>query len=170
MSFKYREIAEILKVIDASDCDELMLETAGMRLVVRRQGAAARVDELIVTSPPATRPRGSCGHSDEGRENAAVEARHTEVSSQIGPCSDGTIEVRAPMVGTFYRAPSPTETPFVEKGDRVKPGQALGLIEVMKLFTTIEATIAGRIKEIPAENATLVEYGQVLFVIEPESS
>ena len=73
----------------------------------------------------------------------------------------------APMVGTFYRAPSPDAPPFVEVGSVVRQGQPLCLIEVMKLFTTINSDVAGRVVQIGAENGELVEYGRTLFVIEP---
>ena len=71
------------------------------------------------------------------------------------------------MVGTFYRAASPKDPPFVEIGTVIKPGQPLCLIEVMKLYTTIEAKQAGKIVDIPAISGALVEYDQVLFVIQP---
>ena len=71
------------------------------------------------------------------------------------------------MVGTFYRAPSPNAAPFVEVGSAVRKGDPLCLIEVMKLFTTIAAEHEGRIVQIGAENTELVEYGRMLFVIEP---
>ena len=71
------------------------------------------------------------------------------------------------MIGTFYRARSPGEPPFVKVGDEVQMGDPLCLIEVMKLYTTIEAQHAGHIAEIGAENGVLVEYDQLLFVIEP---
>lgn len=77
------------------------------------------------------------------------------------------IEVVAPMVGTFYRAASPDAPPFVEIGSTVRKGEPLCLIEVMKLFTTIKGEHDGRIVQIGAENAELVEYGRTLFVIEP---
>ena len=75
--------------------------------------------------------------------------------------------VTAPMVGTFYRCPTPEEPPFVEPGSEVESGAPLCLVEVMKLFTTIYAPCAGTVREVRAEDAELVEYGQVLFVIEP---
>ena len=75
--------------------------------------------------------------------------------------------MRAPMVGTFYRSPSPGAPPFVEVGSRVRKGDALCIVEVMKLFTTIAAERDGTIAEIGAENAALVEYGQMLFVMKP---
>ena len=71
------------------------------------------------------------------------------------------------MVGTFYRAPSPDAPPFVEIGTVVQPGQPLCIIEVMKLFTTINSEYAGRVVQIGAEVGDLVEYGRTLFVIEP---
>ena len=77
------------------------------------------------------------------------------------------MEVTAPMVGTFYRSPSPDAPPFVEIGTVVQPGQPLCIIEVMKLFTTINSEFAGRVAQIAAEVGDLVEYGRTLFVIEP---
>jgi biotin carboxyl carrier protein len=71
------------------------------------------------------------------------------------------------MVGTFYRRPAPQEPAYVEMGDTVRQGDPICIIEVMKLFTTIEAPVAGRIVEIGAENEDLVQLDQVLFVIDP---
>jgi acetyl-CoA carboxylase biotin carboxyl carrier protein len=71
------------------------------------------------------------------------------------------------MVGTFYRASSPTAEPYVSEGDLVKEGQILCIIEAMKLMNEIEAKVAGRIVKILVENAQSVEYGQALFLIEP---
>lgn len=166
MSLTYCEVAQILKLIDASDCDELELELEGVRLVVRRRGSA-RVDELsgihpsMDPVPTAARVR----NEDADSGQAGVEVEVAAASDQTR--SDGQIEVRAPMVGTLYLGPSPDEPPFVEQGDHVERGAPLCLIEVMKLFTTIESMVAGRITEILADDATLVEYSQPLFVIDP---
>ncbi len=77
--------------------------------------------------------------------------------------------VRSPMVGTFYRAPSPDAPPFVEEGDSVRKGQTLCIIEAMKMMNEIEAEVAGRIVRILCENAQAVEYGQPLMVVEVEA-
>lgn len=74
-------------------------------------------------------------------------------------------KMKAPLVGTFYNAPSPEETPFVQVGDAVKKGQVLGIIEAMKLMNEIESEYDGVIEEIPVSNGQMVEYGQTLFVI-----
>ena len=154
MSLTYDEIAEIIKLIDSSSCDELVVETGDIKLVVRRSGVppAATAEYVergsapVTVSPPARKARSAA---------PKVEA------------AAGQIEVTAPMVGTFYRAPSPEAPPSVEIGSVVGEGDALCLIEVMKLFTTIQSEVAGRIVQIGAENSELVEYGRALFVIEP---
>lgn len=168
MPLSYKEIAEILKIIDASDCEELVVEMDDFRLVVRRGGAGGGVE---------------ASYSDgQGRLSGAAEAFESGMAQPAraepgdaragGDATDaarpeGMILVHAPMMGTFYRAASPQDPPFVEIGDKVAPGDPLCLIEVMKLFTTIDAEQAGRIVEIGAENEAMVEHDQVLFVIDP---
>ena len=156
MSLTYDEIAEIVKLIDSSSCDELIVETGDMKLVVRRNGA------------PAASPTAAPGET--GAPAASVvpkpAIRETRPALMV-EAGAGQVEVTAPMVGTFYRAPTPDAPPFVEVGAVVGEGQPLCLIEVMKLFTTINAEVAGRIVQIGAENSELVEYGRTLFVIEP---
>jgi len=82
--------------------------------------------------------------------------------------SPALVTVEAPMVGTFYRAPSPTADPYVQEGDAVKEGQVLCIIEAMKLMNEIESKVAGRIARILVENGHAVEYGQPLFLIDPQ--
>jgi acetyl-CoA carboxylase biotin carboxyl carrier protein len=90
-----------------------------------------------------------------------------EVGTPAAEAADNLVAVEAPMVGTFYRAPRPDAAPFVNVGDTVKEGQALCIIEAMKLMNEIEAKVAGRIAKILVENAQPVEYGQPLFLVEP---
>lgn len=80
---------------------------------------------------------------------------------------EGMIEIKSPMVGTFYRAPSPGAKPYVEIGDALKPGDVVCIIEAMKLMNEIKAEVGGKISEILVENGQPVEFGQVLFVLEP---
>lgn len=162
MSLTFKDVAEIIKIVDASSCDELIVEIAGAKIVVRRNGRAgepspppsASIPPRPESAPPAAMPPGAA---------PAAAGPNVERTAR----SDGRIEVRSPMVGTFYRAPSPKDAPFVEVGTVVKPGDPLCLVEVMKLYTTITADRAGRIAEILPANAQLVEYDQVLFVMEP---
>ena len=162
MSLTYDEIAEIIKLIDSSSCDELVVETGDIKLVVRRHGASAGAAAEYVehgSAPVAV--------SAAAPRKARAAAPKVAAADAADATAAGQIEVAAPMVGTFYRAPSPEARAFVDVGDVVGVGDALCLIEVMKLFTTINAEVAGRIVQIGAENGELVEYGRTLFVIEP---
>ena len=167
MALSYREVAEILKIIDASACDELILELEGTKIVVRRgeTGNGGAGAGMAGDSPSVDVDSGS---STTGTSAAAASAAPvTKQAAGEQRREDGLVEIRAPMVGTFYRAPSPAESPFVKVGDEVQMGDPLCLIEIMKLYTTIEAQHPGRVAEIDADNGTLVEYDQLLFVIEP---
>jgi acetyl-CoA carboxylase biotin carboxyl carrier protein len=160
VSLTYDEIAEIIKLIDSSSCDELVVETGDIKLVVRRNGASAGAAPVERGSAPVT-------VSAAAPRKARAAAPKVAVAAAADATAAGQIEVPAPMVGTFYRAPSPEAKAFVDVGDVVGVGDPLCLIEVMKLFTTINAEVAGRIVQIGAENGELVEYGRTLFVIEP---
>ena len=157
MSLRFDDIAEILKIIDSSACNEVVVETGDVRLVVRRNGAAG---QPTVTLNDRPLPHAPTAAAVQAAAKAAAAPHQIETTA-------GQIEVAAPMVGTFYRAPSPEAPPFVELGTVVKAGQPLCLIEVMKLFTTINCEVSGRIAQIGADNGELVEYGRTLFVIEP---
>lgn len=153
----YKEVGEILTIIDSSSCDEFVLETKDVKLVVRRRGG--RSDPSEIDAPSVTAARSESADSG-GMTTAHASARTAP------PAAAGAEVVRAPMVGTFYRASSPDEAPFVEVGTRVKQGDPLCMIEVMKLFTTVHSDADGVIQDIGAENGQLVEFGQVLFNIE----
>jgi acetyl-CoA carboxylase biotin carboxyl carrier protein len=174
LALSYDEIAEILKIIDASSCDELVVDTGDVKLVVRRNsaGAAQRIDDLAAAPPAvtgATLPPIAASVVAEGPQNAANAAVKAAAKPAVKVAAQGPnqLEIVAPMVGTFYRASAPDAPPFVEIDSVVRKGQPLCLIEVMKLFTTIASEVDGRVVQIGAENGELVEYGQTLFVIEP---
>jgi acetyl-CoA carboxylase biotin carboxyl carrier protein len=160
VSLSYDDIAEILKIIDGSSCDELIVETGDLKLVVRRNGAGNAYSPSQDSVAPVANPTSP--------QQTATDARLANPGPRQPPAkAPHQIEVTAPMVGTFYRAPSPEAPPFVDIGQHVRKGDALCLIEVMKLFTTIASEHDGRIVQIGADNAELVEYGRTLFVIEP---
>jgi acetyl-CoA carboxylase biotin carboxyl carrier protein len=160
LSLRYEEIAEILKAIDSSSCDELVVETGDVRIVVRRNGATgapAPIREVSARTAAIT-----AAPTDFAWPVSATSASTTPIEASVDQ-----VVITAPMVGTFYRAPSPDAPPFVEIGHTVQKGQAVCVIEVMKLFTTINAEHDGRVVQIGAQNGDLVEFGQTLFVIEP---
>lgn len=140
---KLEEIRELLKLLKESDVTEFSLESAGMKLTIRKgshPGSAGEAPARLESPPPVA---------------AAPPAAPQEE----------LYTVKAPMVGTFYRAPAPDAPPYVQVGDRVEKGQVLCIIEAMKLMNEIEAEVAGEIVDILVENAQPVEYGQPLFLI-----
>lgn len=156
MRLGYDQISEILKIIDSSSCEEFVLETGDIKLVLRRRSAEGLAPHSFAEAPVHASP------TMPPPPAAAMQRRPEAPTSH-----EGLDVVRAPMVGIFYRSPSPGAPPFVAVGSRVKKGDALCIVEVMKLFTTIAAERDGTIVEIGVENAALVEYGQMLFVMKP---
>lgn len=152
MALSFKEVADILQIIDSSECEEVIVEVEGTRIVVRRGGAAAPA-----TSVPGTQEPTGAEISQSTEPKAA---RSTKIA-----VDDTLTFVRSPMVGTFYHCPAPGEPPFVDVGAAVKKGDPLCLIEVMKLYTTIEAPADGVIAAVHAEDNTLVEFDQILFAI-----
>lgn len=155
MVLTYKDVAEILKIIDASELEEVVIELEGLRLVVRRGNPhGGPLQSSAVPGPQAAKPRLPRGIG--------------QTRAEVTP-AEGHVAVRAPMVGSFYRRPSPDAPPFVEVGTRVKAGDPLCLIEVMKLYTTISAPDDGVIEAIAAEDASPVEFDQLLFAIAPDA-
>jgi acetyl-CoA carboxylase biotin carboxyl carrier protein len=147
------DVREILRLIDESKLDELRIETPEFKLHVLRGGRATPPDEQRA---PAEEPA-----------ERAPEASASAVSASAAAARDGACTIEAPMLGTFYRAEAPGAAPFVDVGTEVDPGTVVCLIEVMKMMNSIQAGVAGKIVEICAENAQLVEYGAPLFRVEP---
>ncbi len=141
-----RRLAALLGELGLS---EVEVESANVRVRVQRSAAPTPTPAPISSTAPAA----------GGDERPPV----------ADTASPALITVEAPMVGTFYRASSPTADPYVQEGDVVKEGQVLCIIEAMKLMNEIESKIGGRVARILAENAHAVEYGQPLFLIDPQS-
>jgi acetyl-CoA carboxylase biotin carboxyl carrier protein len=162
MEWTEKQILETLRFIEESDYDEVKLETENFRLHVRKSGAPASVPgtrTIGLTAgalPPASTTKPS-------KPEPSVVASPTEDAT----IPAGMIAIRAPMVGTFYRAPAPHLPPFVEEGASVKTEDTVCLIEVMKLFNTIKAGVSGKVVRILADNAATVRRDEVLMIIEP---
>jgi oxaloacetate decarboxylase alpha subunit len=139
-------IREIVRIVQDSGVGEVTIEEAGMRVSVRR-------------TPDPIEPVLAAAGGD-----AATEEEGLTTPEASG---DGVVRVEAPMVGTFYRAPQPGAPPFVEEGDAVGPGQTLCILEAMKLMNEVKADIEGVVRAIHVGNAEPVEFGQLLFELEP---
>jgi acetyl-CoA carboxylase biotin carboxyl carrier protein len=157
MDLSYDDVQQILKIIDASSVEELRLEIGDLKLVVRKRGARAEVAETSADPPPAA----------PAREAVAAAAPAPAVPARQRRAAEGEFEVKAPMVGTFYRAPRPGAPPFVEVDSEVGPDDVVCIIEVMKLMNSITTGRRGRVVDILVENAQLVEFGQPIMIIAP---
>jgi len=154
-----KELRQILQALVEHGVSELTLETPDYKLTVRRGGEAqaVAVPQVIPAPIPAPAPV-----AEPAPAPVPVEAPKPQEEG-----CPGCVEVRAPIVGTFYRAPAPDAPPYVKEGDRVEKGQVLCIIEAMKLMNEIESEVSGIVKKILVENGEPVEYGQPLFLIQP---
>ncbi len=155
------DVKEFIRLVSQSEVNELHIETAEMKVKIKK-GAAG--EDSPFKGANGSNSGLAVGEADQAGLPAAGEPR-----TAVGESRANLIEVVAPMVGTFYRSPAPDAPSFVEAGSRVKEGQTLCIIEAMKLMNEIEAECPGEIVEILVENAQPIEYGQVLFLIEPEA-
>ena len=157
-----QEVKELVRLISSTDVSELHLESGHVRITIKRGAmlpAAGLAQPSMVYTPPATLPAPTAnspvsliGHDPMHGEEIAL-AENEEL-------------IVAPMVGTFYSAPAPSEPPFVQEGDDIEPGHPVGIIEAMKMMNTIESELTGRITRVLVQNAQPVEYGQPLMVVQ----
>lgn len=151
---KIDEIKDIVKLMAEYDLTEFKVEADECNLCIRRSVGAVPAAVQAVPVIPAAAP-------------APVAAAPAPAVEAAAPAAaPAGIEVPSPLVGTFYRAPSPDSAPFVQIGDRVTPDTVIGIIEAMKVMNEIKAEKSGVVKAIPAENGQIVEYGQPLLILE----
>ena len=153
-------IESLVRLLDDSSLDSLEIERGGMRVRLAKSPAGGRV----VAPPPAAVPVVPERPPAPPTVAPPPAVEDPAVLKAEGPA---LVEVTSPMVGTFYRAPSPEADPYVSTGDAVSPGDVLCVIEAMKLMNELECETAGRIVEICVANAEPVDYGQLLFRLEP---
>jgi acetyl-CoA carboxylase biotin carboxyl carrier protein len=155
-----KDLKKLLDAVQGADISELTLETGDYKLTVKR-GGAAPVAPAAAPPPPQPAPvQAAAPAPAPAPAPAALAGEAPEVASDL-------VEVTAPIVGTFYAAPSPDAPPYVRVGDKVEPGTVLCIIEAMKLMNEIEAEVAGVVVDVLVRNEEPVEYGQVLFRIKP---
>ena len=162
MNLDHEELHRLLATLAESDIQEFRLEGEDFCLEVKRN-LGSSLD--LIASPKKI----STENIDPPLPQRKIEtssAPSTPPPSVPGSRSD-LVEVTAPMVGTFYRAPGPEEPPFVEIGSKIKVGQAVCILEAMKLMNELESEVSGEIIEILVENGTPVEFGQVLMRVKP---
>jgi acetyl-CoA carboxylase biotin carboxyl carrier protein len=158
---KTTEIRDLIDFIAQSGLNEVDIETKELKLHVKREP-----DQRVMKSsaPVMTAPVAITAQPQQQivQQQAPVKVEKPVVSAAKG------LEIKSPMIGTFYRTSNPDSPPFVSVGDKITKGQTVCIIEAMKLFNEIESEVSGTIVKVMVENASPVEYDQVLFVVEPD--
>jgi acetyl-CoA carboxylase biotin carboxyl carrier protein len=160
MSLTHEDVRKILALLDESEYEEVHIELPDLKLDVRRHAEPGQARPMgRLQKSAAETVRGKAAESRQPTGNRALAQAPQE------PVPEGVTAIRAPMVGTFYRAASPGAKPFVEPGDKVQPEDTVCLLEVMKLFNSLKAGVEGTVDKVLVENAALVAYGQPLILI-----
>lgn len=176
----HEEVDRLLRLIDESHYDEVRLEVGGCKLYVRKTGASGSGQ---ATTPPAWTDARAPNLPERGADvgtgsgdtmtSEPASSRVPETASQAQPQSsgesipEGHVAVRSPLLGAFYRSPSPGSPPFAEPGQKVAAEDTVFLVEVMKLFNSVEAGTAGTVVKYLVGDGELVEHGQAVLLIKP---
>ncbi|HVG43486.1 MAG TPA: acetyl-CoA carboxylase biotin carboxyl carrier protein [Longimicrobium sp.] len=158
----------LIGAVDESGIDSLEISRGGTRIRISKTPPPAPVHAAAPMAAPAHLQMPPT--HDVGLPRAAAPAAASgsaEAPAAAGPPASTLVEIKSPMVGTFYRSPAPEAPSYVEPGSRVARGQTLCILEAMKLMNELESDVAGVVREICVDNGEPVEYGQVLFRIEP---
>lgn len=163
-AMKTTEIRDLIDFISKSGLNEVNIETSELKLSVKREP-----DQKVFKSTPVMAPV-AAAPALAAAPVAVAPAASKPAAASAEPASSGkkTVDIKSPMIGTFYRSGNPDSPPFVSVGDKVSKGQTVCIIEAMKLFNEIESEVSGTIVKVMTENASPVEYDQVLFVVEPD--
>jgi acetyl-CoA carboxylase biotin carboxyl carrier protein len=156
----FEQIKELIELVSERELQGVEIERSGFRLKIDGQSKTP-----VVTVLPASAPPAAAGPASAPAPGAALPAAETAAAAPSASPSAGAHILTSPIVGTFYRSPSPDADSFVEVGARVKKGQVVCIIEAMKLMNEIESDVDGVVVEIFPQNAQAVEFGEPLFAI-----
>ena len=165
-----QKLRMLIKLVEDSKIDELEISRWGKKIRICKNNINGSLPSAASSSPPVFEISPT---SSEEVSPPPVQAPTPQSSPPIPESSESEttalekdlVEIKSPMVGTFYRQPAPDEDPYVEEGDSISPGKVLCIIEAMKLMNEIESDISGTIVKIYIENAAPVEYNQPLFLV-----
>ena len=174
----HEDVKKILELVDQSDSVELLLEYGEFKLHVRKgcaghgnsgllqSRAGISADKSGALSPPADAVASSI--TEASAEVGGTTGQSARNNAAPAALPEGAVPIRAPMLGRFYRASSPSEPPFVEVGSKVSVDDTVGIIEVMKLFNEVKSSVSGTVIEVCTANEGMVEEGDLLLAIQPD--
>lgn len=156
----FKQIQELIKMINKSNIGEVTIEEKGFKLTIRQKEEPA---QHVIAAPVQQAPIAV----QAPVQGPVQQTPSTDKSKATETSGDNYVTIKSPMIGTFYRSSAPGKPSFVEIGDDVSPGKVVCIIEAMKLFNEIESEVKGRIVKVLVEDASPVEYDQPLFLVEP---
>jgi len=160
----FKQIQELIKLINDSNIGEVTIEQKEFRLTIKQK--EEQVTQMVA-GPMQAPVYAQQMPAQQQLPSSQPASSQQEKPKQESTASSNTITIKSPMIGTFYRRPSPDKSNFVEVGDEVSPGKVVCIIEAMKLFNEIESEVKGKVVKILVEDASPVEYDQPLFLVEP---
>ncbi|GGC24567.1 acetyl-CoA carboxylase, biotin carboxyl carrier protein [Parapedobacter defluvii] len=158
MSMDIKQIQDLIKFVAKSGVNEVSIEEEDFKITIKTNQAPTYVTATVPTAPQV-------------QPAATVPAPAAEAPQPTAPKTEDTsnyVTIKSPMIGTFYRSPSPDKPVFVNVGDEITAGKVVCIVEAMKLFNEIESEVSGRIVKILVDDAQPVEYDQPLFLVEPK--
>ena len=164
-----KEIQNLIKFVAKSGASEVDLEMDGVKITIKTPAGDEGKTETIIQQVPvgAPAPAQAAPAPAPAAQPAAPAPAADSGNAKAEESNDNYITINSPMIGTFYRRPSPDKDLFVNVGDSVKEGDIVCIIEAMKLFNEIESEVSGKIVKVLVEDSTPVEYGQPLFLVDP---
>ena len=164
MTLTAKDVAEITRLLEESTFDELYLELDGVKLSLKRNGAARGAAGASAAAPSGASAALGASAMPTGAAAPAAARPTTARGPALAAAADPNLHnVTSPLLGTYYRAPKPGAPPYVEVGSLVEEDTIIGIVEVMKLMNTVRAGVKGRVTEILARDGTLVEYGETVL-------
>lgn len=164
----FKEIQELIRIVSKSDLAEFKMKEADFEISIKTGKSAKAQAPVSAIAPPAPLSHIHVNpfmQKSSHEEADQIATRNAEFSAAEN--DKKLLEIKSPMVGTFYRASGPEKPQFVKIGDRIESGATVCIIEAMKLFNEIESEVKGTIVKVMVEDASPVEYDQVLFLVEP---
>jgi acetyl-CoA carboxylase biotin carboxyl carrier protein len=159
----FKQIQELIKMINKSNIGEVSIEEKGFKLTIKQKEEPV---QQLIAAPMQAQPVATMAAPAAAAQPASVAASEKSSKAAEAPAGN-TVTIKSPMIGTFYRSPSPDKPSFINVGDEIDPGKVVCIIEAMKLFNEIESEVKGRIIKVLVEDASPVEYDQPLFLVEP---
>jgi acetyl-CoA carboxylase biotin carboxyl carrier protein len=168
---RVEEIRRLIKLVEESQINELEVRRLWTRVRIQKRAENHKGNEtglapVIVSAAPASSMPAPATPREAPSQSSAAKSQAPSPAAE-GIEDSGLTAIRSPMVGTFYRAPSPTSPPYVEQSQRVETGQVVCIVEAMKLMNEIESEVAGVIERILVQNGQPVEFNQPLFLVRP---